>query len=211
MTNIIWLILTILLWGFLHSLLASNKTKSLIIRDFGESHNNQYRIFYNIIASLSFLPILWLMFILPDKELYFISMPWIILARLIQLISLLIMIIAAKQTGIANFVGIKIESVISDVKEQNLKTGGLYRYVRHPIYSAGLVLLWCSPVMTLNYLTVAICLSLYIFIGAAFEERKLFIEFGEQYQLYKENVPMFVPGLHWNKIKSAASERKKKS
>lgn len=199
MTNIFWLIIAIILWGYLHSLLASNKIKSFVKCYFGEILSSHYRIFYNIIASLSFIPVLWLINILPDTGIYIISMPWKIVAELIQLSALIFLVIAAKQTGVEEFIGIDFQPDKLNEKGQSLKTGGLYRFVRHPIYSAGLVILWCTPVMTVNYLTVAICLSIYILIGAAFEERKLIIEFKDQYLKYRKNVPMLVPRLHRNK------------
>lgn len=199
MINTFCLILTIFIWGYLHSLLASHKIKALVKRYFLRSTVKQYRIFYNIVASLSILPILWLMYSLPDYEIYIIGQPWKILAEFVQILAFFILVIAAKQTGIAEFIGLDVKTKKLNEKEKSLKTGGLYQYVRHPIYSAGLVILWFTPILTVNYLTVAICLTLYILIGAALEEHKLINEFGDQYQNYKEKVPMLVPGLHRNK------------
>jgi protein-S-isoprenylcysteine O-methyltransferase Ste14 len=44
-------------------------------------------------------------------------------------------------------------------------------------------------------LALNIGLSLYLYIGALFEERKLLREFGEAYHNYQQNTPMFLPGL----------------
>ena len=72
-------------------------------------------------------------------------------------------------------------------------TTGLYRYVRHPLYSAGLVFIWLTPEMSLNFLVLYISLTIYIVIGAYFEERKLIREFGKSYEDYQVKTPMLVP------------------
>jgi len=49
--------------------------------------------------------------------------------------------------------------------------------------------------MTLNRLVLWVILSLYILIGAYFEERKLLNDFGVEYAEYKAKTPMLIPGL----------------
>ena len=54
-----------------------------------------------------------------------------------------------------------------------LVTSGLYRFVRHPLYTTGLLFLWLTTTMTVSQLNVYVGATIYIFIGAYFEERKL--------------------------------------
>jgi protein-S-isoprenylcysteine O-methyltransferase Ste14 len=75
-------------------------------------------------------------------------------------------------------------------------TGGFYKYARHPLYTAGLIFIWLLPSMTCNLLALNIGLTVYLFVGAYFEERKLLLEFGEAYAEYRRRTPMFVPFLH---------------
>jgi hypothetical protein len=58
---------------------------------------------------------------------------------------------------------------------------GLYRWVRHPLYSWGLVLIWLTPHMTVNRLALFGALSFYLYVGTFFEERRLVAEFGDDY------------------------------
>jgi len=74
-------------------------------------------------------------------------------------------------------------------------TNGLYRYVRHPLYTAGLVIIWLIPLMTYNLLALILGLTIYIFVGAYFEERKLLLEFGDVYAEYRQRTPMLVPRI----------------
>ncbi len=70
---------------------------------------------------------------------------------------------------------------------------GPFRWVRHPMYSACIVLLWAAPRMTADRLELAVLWTTWIVVGTAFEERDLLAEFGETYRQYRKRVPMFVP------------------
>jgi methanethiol S-methyltransferase len=194
----IWLLFFIMLWGVLHSLLASNGSKDFFRRTLGNGFMRWYRLLYNIFALISFLPILYLMVSLPDRVLYQVPAPFNLLMRLGQGISLILLGMAALQTDLLSFVGLR--QVFEAEKKGPLMTGGLYRYVRHPLYTFSLLILWLSPNMSLNSLIVYLALTVYILVGIFFEERKLLREFGEEYAHYRSVTPMLIPGkLNWNK------------
>ena len=74
-------------------------------------------------------------------------------------------------------------------------TGGLYRSVRHPLYTFSLLILWLSPSVSINSFVVYASLTVYVLIGIIFEERKLLREFGQAYADYRVSTPMLIPGL----------------
>ena len=76
---------------------------------------------------------------------------------------------------------------------EQLNTKGLYRYMRHPLYTFTITFLWLTPVMTQNIAALYSAITLYAFIGAIFEERKLERIFGSAYQNYRRHTPMFIP------------------
>jgi methanethiol S-methyltransferase len=190
----IWLLFVITLWGIVHSLLASNETKNFFRRTLGNGHMRSYRLLYNLFALISFLPILYLMIILPDRMLYEVPAPFDLFMRLGQGISLILLGVAAFQTDLLSFAGVR--QIIEEEKRGPLMTGGLYRYVRHPLYTFGLLTLWLSPGMSMNSFVVYLALSVYILIGIIFEERKLVREFGDEYVNYRSVTPMLIPGRH---------------
>ena len=194
----LWLILAIVLWGIVHSLLASTGVKDLLRRALGNGFMKFYRLLYNIFGVISFLPILYLLIVLPDKILYYIPAPFSYLMRLGQLVALILLIAAAMQTDVLSFAGLR--QLFEEEKPGRLITQGLYRFIRHPLYLFSLLILWLSPRMTLNSLTVYVGLTFYILIGIMFEERKLMREFGKNYEEYRSSTPMLIPGLnfHWN-------------
>jgi len=189
----ILLILSSALWGLIHSLMASLKFKEGVLRMIGSSAMNGYRLGYNLLSVVSFLPILILAAVLPDKSLYSIPEPWVDITLIIQLMAVLVLVVGVFQTDIGSFIGLK--QVMGGTTDTNIVTGGLYRYVRHPLYTAGLVFIWLTPVMTLNRLVLFLSLTIYILIGVYFEERKLMREFGNAYEDYRLKTPMLIPVL----------------
>ncbi|RON41952.1 hypothetical protein BK666_23305 [Pseudomonas frederiksbergensis] len=73
------------------------------------------------------------------------------------------------------------------------KTPLLYKLVRHPLYLGFLIVFWATPDMTAGHLLFALLNTVYILIGAHFEEKDLVDLFGERYQRYQQNVAMLVP------------------
>ncbi len=192
--NIVWLSLSVLLWGLVHSLLASLKAKSLAHRLLGSVSDRLYRLGYNLFAGASLLPTAWLLFSLPDRLLYVIPPPWIILSVAGQFLAVALLAIGVLQTGALSFLGLA-QLISTEQQSSKLVVAGLYRHVRHPLYVAGLVFIWLLPRMTVNWLAVIASASVYILLGAWFEERKLRREFGEAYLSYAAETPMFIPFL----------------
>lgn len=188
-----WLIFFIAIWGVVHSFLASLGFKAFLRRVLGDGFMKFYRLLYNLFAVVSLAPVLYLMISLPDKTLYQIPAPWSYLLRAGQGISVLLLFVTVLQTDALAFVGLR--QLIEAEEKSNLVTSGFYRFVRHPIYTFSLLILWLSPSVTVNTFVVYIAFTAYFLIGAVFEERKLQREFGQKYASYKAVTPMLVPGL----------------
>lgn len=73
-------------------------------------------------------------------------------------------------------------------------TPGMYRWVRHPIYTGWLILIWAAPVMTISHLVFALAVSIYTLTAIRFEERDLRAALPE-YQAYEAQVPALLPRL----------------
>jgi methanethiol S-methyltransferase len=194
-----WVVLlAVLVYGAMHSFLASLWAKGRARRWFGALADRTYRLLYNIFAVLSFLPVLALAGLLPDRTLYTISIPWALITSLGQLTAVAVLLMGLLQTDVWSFLGFRqlLQPATSN-QPARLVLKGLYRWVRHPLYTAGLVFIWLAPVMTANLLALNIGLTIYIVVGALFEERKLLREFGQAYVDYRKRTPMLVPGLVW--------------
>ena len=73
-----------------------------------------------------------------------------------------------------------------------VKRNGLLGMVRHPMYLALILYLWCQ-IFSMMDLVINTLLTLYVLIGTWLEERKLVLEFGEAYLKYQKEVPMLIP------------------
>lgn len=195
----LWLILAVAIWGLVHSLLASTGIKDLFRRMLGNGFMKFYRLFYNVFAVLSILPVLYLMITLPDDPLYQVPAPFSYVMRVGQVLSVVLLFVSVLQTDILSFAGLR--QLLAEEKTGRLITSGLYRFVRHPLYTFSLLILWLSPNMSVNTFVVYLALTVYILVGIYFEEQKLLREFGQEYAEYRAMTPMLIPGLRiaWNK------------
>ena len=73
-----------------------------------------------------------------------------------------------------------------------LVTGGLHRFVRHPLYLGAYMILWGGATGEFGLATAAWG-SLYLYLGARFEERALVSVYGEAYRDYQGRVPAVIP------------------
>ena len=194
MLGTIYLVAASATWGLLHSILASHAAKDAIRRITGPiAFNRLYRFSYNFFALASFFPILIMLQVYPDRPLYTIPSPWIYLTVVLQGLATVIAIATLVQTDPFEFLGLKQLTETFESKPPVLVTDGWYARVRHPLYVTAFVLVWLTSEMTVNRLALYIVLTLYLWIGAYFEERKLLKDFGQAYADYKVRVPMFLP------------------
>jgi protein-S-isoprenylcysteine O-methyltransferase Ste14 len=193
MTGSLLIITATAVYAVVHSLLASLGVKSWIQQRFGPGVDQWYRLAYNVFALLSGLPILALLYFLPDQPLYQIPFPWILLTVLGQLVGAVIIVVGILQTDAWHFIGLR-QIIQSDKNQKSeMVSHGLYSRVRHPLYTGGLLLIWLVPTMTLNLLTIFILFTIYLVLGAKLEEKRLLEEFGDEYQAYQARVPMLLP------------------
>ncbi|TAK14653.1 MAG: isoprenylcysteine carboxylmethyltransferase family protein [Anaerolineae bacterium] len=180
-------------YAVIHSLLASFAAKDLGETFFGKAGRKYYRLFFNIVGTLTLLPVLALPVLLPDTPLYTIPAPWSYLTAAVQLAAALLLLYSVIQTGALDFLGLSQAAGIKT--NDTLNTSGLYRFMRHPLYTFSMLFLWLTPVMTANLAALYLAISVYFYVGALFEERKLVRIFGQQYIDYRAHTPMLLPRL----------------
>ncbi len=76
---------------------------------------------------------------------------------------------------------------------------GLYRFVRHPQYTGLFLGLFGEGVVhwptLFSIILFPVIVVIYVFLARR-EERQVLEEFGEEYQLYRQSVPMFFPKMN---------------
>ncbi len=193
-----WMILLAFgLYGIIHSLLASLQVKALVSALFGKTGDRLYRLFYNAFAAITIVPILALPFALPDVIWYSIPAPWANLMRVVQLLALGLLGISILQTGPFELLG--LSQILGSKQKETLNSSGMYGYIRHPIYTFSMIVIWFNPSMTVNSAALILAFTLYFIFGAMVEERKLVKVLGQEYRDYQAKTPMFVPFIRVNK------------
>jgi len=101
--------------------------------------------------------------------------------------------------GISVFtsIGKNITDTVETRKHHQLITNGIYRYIRHPLYTTGLFFFIGLGLLASNWLmlilSAAVMTTLYTRTFA--EEERLIETFGDQYRAYMERTGKFMPRL----------------
>lgn len=187
-------------FALLHSLLASARLKRRLFTRF-PSFRYYYRLFYNAVALLTF-GLFWFAAPVANFTLYEISGPMAWLMHLIQLSGAAGLLYSLRCVDTGYFSGIKQmedasgnspEYHLDEPAAQKLVFTGPFRYVRHPLYSFSLLILFFNPTMSLKWALFSLCSLLYFVMGSRLEEQKLIARFGEQYEAYRRQIPALVP------------------
>ena len=182
-----------LLYGAIHSLMAGSVFKGFLSNILGKNFRF-YRLIYNIIAFALLIPVLFIQFSIEKSPLWQVSDYQQVIGKFICVFGVIFIATALQGYDLGEFSGIDFNK---KNETQELKTDGLLEYVRHPIYFGILLLVWglfISDVFTRS-LVGAIAVTIYLFVGIYFEEKKLILTFGEQYIKYQKEVAMLIPFL----------------
>jgi protein-S-isoprenylcysteine O-methyltransferase Ste14 len=136
-------------------------------------------------------------FIIPFFENFFALIPIFNFAIIIfHLIISLPLIICGAYFGISGVKAITLK-VSETHKTEMIITSGIYSRVRHPQYLGAIIAHFGLSVLLSMFFSLLVTplIILYIHIISWKEEKELIKEFGEQYEIYKRNVPMFIPKL----------------
>ncbi len=186
----LWLIVAWLGYFVIHSVLSTHRLKNFSYQK-GMSPQS-YRLYFNLFALFTLIPVVLISLQIPVSYVFnpgkiakfsgLVLAAWgVIMAK-----------VAFKSYDTRAFLG------LGSLKgEEVLHTDGLLKYVRHPVYSASILILIGYLLFDPKWSTlVSVCMViLYFIIGSKFEERKLIRQFGERYLEYKRKTPMLIPRL----------------
>jgi protein-S-isoprenylcysteine O-methyltransferase Ste14 len=210
MNSVFKVSLASVLFGVVHSALASMAAKQLATRLFGErTANGLYRLFFGL-QSLILLNIYnYYVFHLPDRPFYSISGLAGRLIRAAWLANGAFIGLYLLHAGVVRMLGLNDlaalvtgEPVVPRVEAQGpaptsegkLSIAGMFTWTRHPINFMGLPALWLRPTMTVNRLVSCIWLTIYLIIGSMREESRRRSVYGQAYEEYRwSGVPFMVP------------------
>lgn len=184
----------------LHSVLAATGVKAWIGRHWPRVMP-AYRLAFNLLAVLTLLPVLWLVYGTAGEWLWRWQGAWAWLANGLALAAMLGFLATGRSYDMAEFLGLRqLHKPVSDDAE-TFSVSLIHRFVRHPWYCIGLVLIW-SRDMNGPLLVSALMITAYLVIGSKLEEGKLIASIGEPYRRYMAQVPGLIP-LPWKHLTAA--------
>jgi methanethiol S-methyltransferase len=200
--SLFWLAVGWTAWFAVHSLLASLPVKRAVAARWPALMPG-YRLAFNAFALLSILPLLWATFALggPPVIAWRGGAAWV--AHGLTLLALGLFLWSLRCYDSAEFFGLRQwrRRVRSVEDQERLHISPLHRYVRHPWYGIGLLLLWSRDLDSAQLLASGLATG-YFVIGSRLEERKLIAYHGDRYRRYRERVPALVP-LPWRYLRAA--------
>jgi len=180
-------------YGTLHSLLASLWVKSAVRKRCGPLTDRLYRFVFNAVAVVTLLPFLAVLVRNIGPVLVKVPWPWWAFVEAGQIAALGLLVAGFLQSDPSHFLGLR--QMGDTGADTRLTTTGAYALVRHPMYTFGLLVLWCFPIITTGTLAFNIGITLYILVGSEWEERRLIAQFGEDYLRYRAKVARLIPYL----------------
>ncbi|MEO7961850.1 MAG: isoprenylcysteine carboxylmethyltransferase family protein [Ginsengibacter sp.] len=153
-----------------------------------------YRLIYTLFAFVTLCLLLWFQFLMASPIIFNYKILQLVLAMLLIIPGLIIMVISIKKY----FLQVSgIRTLFATTIQNHLETGGLHRFVRHPLYFGTILFIWGLLFLlpTLSNAIAVLVITSYVLVGVRLEERKLVLEFGGSYKRYQANVPMLFPGI----------------
>lgn len=173
-------------FGLAHSLLARYGAKSILKPEFGAF----YRLSYNIVAVLHLGAIYVFGLFLFEGLSAYIRPNWLWWCQgVLNGMGWIMMLWALCDYDLARLAGTRqIREYFQGIMahdEEPLHFSGFHRWMRHPLYTAGFMILWGRITSEFDLLT-AVFGSIYLVIGTYFEERHLIRIYGAPYISYKK-------------------------
>jgi len=178
------------IYFFIHSLLAGDRIKEYFISLLGK-HMLYYRLLYNLLATGGLFLLLFLNASISSKNILEPTSWTRYFSLVLATAGIFILKAAFKQYSLGEFLGFRMD------EREGFKAEGILKYIRHPLYSATVLIAIGFWLFTPNVTTLisAGCIFLYLAIGIPLEERKLISKFGDAYREYRKSVPSLIPRL----------------
>ncbi len=185
-------VVSLIFYYMLHSFLANSKVKAFLTDQV--IPKKYYRLLFNFFAIISLLPI-YFFYQKIDASFLFKNVLLQYIGLGLATLGTVLLLIALRQYNLSEFAGTQQLKNVSNPTPDMLKITGFNSIVRHPLYFAGLIIIWGGFLFLPTDLVLVIGLvsTAYLYFGTKLEEEKLVEKFGKEYLEYQKRVGMLVP------------------
>ncbi len=181
-------------WGiyyFIHSLLAWDGMKRWVARR--GFPMRFYRLAYTAVAVMGLVPMGWAYAAAP-------AVTWGVLPLWVKGVGA-VMALAGVGVAAAGFRNYSAAEFVGWAQlrgqsgDEPLRTDGVNRYVRHPLYAGTYLLIggWMMMFPEWRAVVAGAVTAVYLYVGSELEERRLVRQYGEAYRKYQREVPRLFP------------------
>ncbi len=183
------------LWCALHSTLVTTTVTDYMRKKLGDWFRF-YRLFYSALSLVTLIPLVYYSNSIQQEPFFRWEGYLAIVKYLMVVTSIFLFITGARHYSMSQLLGIYQIKTGRENRAASgygtLDTSGILGGIRHPWYTAGILLVWAAD-LSLSNLLINTVISAYFVIGTFLEEKKLLLEFGERYREYQREVSMFIP------------------
>ena len=165
-----------------------------------------YRLIFNAVSLLLLIPPLWFSHSLDGPMLWKWNGGCFFVANGLAFLAAIGFYWSLKYYDSSEFIGLRQlrERTTAVLEQEHFVISPLHRFVRHPWYFLGMVIIWTRD-MDVASLVTAVVVSMYFIAGSKLEERKLIVYYGNVYRRYMERVPGLFP-LPWRFLSKAEAQ-----
>jgi len=191
-----------ILWCTLHSTLIDTTVTDAMKKKLGDRFRF-YRLLFNAVSLITLIPLVYYSASIRQVPVFRWEGPLVIVKYLLLATGISLFVAGGRHYSLSQFSGIgQIKTGRAGrslSKYDTFDTSGILSAIRHPWYTASIMVVWARD-LCLFTLLINMVISAYFIIGTILEDRKLLLEFGEKYQEYQKNVSIFIP-YKWLKAK----------
>ncbi|MBL1433766.1 MAG: hypothetical protein COC09_03670 [Gammaproteobacteria bacterium] len=190
-SQLIIIVASWIVYFYIHSFTASTRLKHVNAKQIGLS-TVHYRLLYVILSTVLLLPIVYLIWQDSTPMLWQHEGAVKVILDAIALLAVIGFIVVARSYNMISFLGLSAED-----SKHRFSVSWLHRFVRHPWYFFGLLIIWTRDMSAL-WLVSCICITVYLIVGSRLEDNKLVAEFGDVYRYYQNKIPglIMMPGRY---------------
>lgn len=185
------------IWCAIHSGMISVTATEYLKQRFGDRFRF-YRLVFNLVALVTLIPVVVYGESIRGQVVFRWEGLMVIFQMLVLAISVLLFVAGARHYDMLQFLGLRqirtgaSPSVLTETGK--LDMNGILGITRHPWYLGAILFMWVAyRSLDVSTLVTNIVLTIYLIVGTVLEERKLLMEYGEEYRRYQNRASMLVP------------------
>ncbi len=187
-----------LVWGAylaLHSAMISITVTTYLKRRLGDGYRF-YRLFFNTFALVTLVPVVLYTRSVQGAPLLVWEGPLAVLRWAMVAAGVALLVAGSLHYDMQQFLGVR--QIREGARHAlvnasgSIDDSGILGLIRHPYYSATILLFWAGDLTTTSLVVNAV-VTVYVVVGTCLEERKLLLELGQGYRDYQARVSMLVP------------------